>query len=80
MLTYEKAYCNELFALNSVEAAEKHCNAVKKLSQNTFDIEEDPVIPLLTSCIMGATPDFLNLDEPKKAEEGQLAFSGLLHR
>ncbi len=80
VLTYEKAYRNELFTLNSMDAIQKHKSAAMKLSRRNFSSDEDPIIALLTAYIILATPDFIKLDEPKKAEERQTAYAGLLYR
>ncbi len=69
-----------MFALNSIEAISKHRKAAMKLSQKNFLGPSDPVISILTCCIIMTTSDFIDLDEPKRAEEAQTAYANLLHR
>ncbi len=67
-------YKNEMFSFNSMEVIGKHRKAAMKLSQKNFAREWDPILSLLTSCIILPTPDILAvLDEPTRVEEAQTA-------
>ncbi len=67
----------------SPQASGKYRNAYRRMSQENLShsaSEWDPIVCVLVASVMMYTPDFLDLDEPKKVADIQTAYACLLHK
>ncbi len=81
-MTYSDAYCPDELGLKTNDALERHRKSAMRLSQVGVGDGDtgDPIITMLTAFIILNTPDFLDLDEPSKAEDAQAMWAGMLQR
>ncbi len=61
------------------EPVRRHQQLVKKVAAMNLNLS-DPLLITLVSSIIIYTPDFLDLDQPAKAEQAQMFFASMLHR
>ncbi len=81
--TYESIYNRDQLGLQSPDEVAKHKHTALRLARlGGYNSEEgwDAVHCVLTACIMLYSSDFLDLDEPRKAEKVQAGFASLLYK
>ncbi len=82
-LVYESIYNPEMLGLESEDEVNNHRTAATKLAQismSTIPHTCDPIVIILTTCIILYTTDFVDLDDPKRVEDVQTAYACLLWR
>ncbi len=83
VVTYQAVYDSKILGLDSSDAIEHHKTAAVSLSRVGLPnkhVYHDEIAMMLTMGIILHTPDFLDLDEPKKVEEIQSFYASLLWR
>ncbi len=81
--TYESIYNRDQLGLQSPDEVVRHKHTALRLAcLGGYNPEEgwDPVHCVLITCIMLYSSDFLDLDEPRKAEKIQAGFASLLYK
>ncbi len=79
---YQRLYDKEALGLLDDKAlADKHFKAAHKLANSgVCDHELDPIMCILTICVMLYSPDFKELDDPYEVERIQMSYAYLLQR
>ncbi len=82
--TYDSIYNPDLLGLKTDEDVSAHRLAATKLSMICAGQDDsdrcDPLVIILTSCIILWTADFLDLDDAKSVEAVQTCYANLLWR
>ncbi len=76
---YDTIYDLKDLGIAPGEQAKRHRHLVGKIMNMNLG-EQDPMLFMLILCLILFTPDFIDLDEPERAEQTQMVFACLLHK